>query len=70
VYAGFDIPLNDPEKWTSTLQKCVDMDQSTYDLYLNGARDYGRRFSAKEAVKQHLAMFRAALADAPAVSRR
>jgi glycosyltransferase involved in cell wall biosynthesis len=61
VYAGFDISLRDKERWVATIQKCVDMDQQTYGLYLDGAKEYGRRFSAKEAVKQHLAMFRAAL---------
>jgi glycosyltransferase involved in cell wall biosynthesis len=59
--AGFDISLQDREKWITTLQKCVDMDQGTYALYLEGAKEYGRRFSVREAVRQHLVMFNDAL---------
>jgi glycosyltransferase involved in cell wall biosynthesis len=62
VQAGFDISLNDRKRWVAALQKCVDMDQQTYSAYLHGAREYGRQFSAQEAVRQHLAMFEAALA--------
>jgi hypothetical protein len=61
VDAGFDISLNDRERWVAALQECVDMDRQAYAAYLNGAREYGRRFSAEEAVSQHLAMFEAAL---------
>jgi glycosyltransferase involved in cell wall biosynthesis len=61
VHAGFDISLNDRRMWVAALQQCVDMDQQTYSSYLNGAREYGRRFSVEEAVKQHLTMFEAAL---------
>jgi glycosyltransferase involved in cell wall biosynthesis len=61
VHAGFDISLNDREKWVGVLQECVDMDRQTYSAYSNGAREYGRRFSVEEAVSQHLAMFEAAL---------
>jgi glycosyltransferase involved in cell wall biosynthesis len=60
VHAGFDISLNDRGRWIAALQKCVNMDQQTYSAYLNGAREYGRRFSVEEAVKQHIAMFEAA----------
>lgn len=61
LYAGFDISLNDRRAWVTTLQKCVDMDQATYSVYLRGASEYGRRFSVEEAVRQHLVMFEAAL---------
>ena len=61
LHAGFDIPLSDPRGWVTALQKCVDMDQQTYAAYLSGAREYGRRFSVEEAVRQHLATFEAAL---------
>lgn len=58
--AGFDIALDDRGKWVAALQTCVDMDQNTYANYLDGAREYGRRFSVEEAVRQHRAMFQAA----------
>ncbi len=61
MHAGFDISLEDPGKWAATLQTCVDMDQPAYEIYLRGAEQYGRRFSAAEAVEQHLVMFNAAL---------
>jgi hypothetical protein len=61
AHAGFDISLDDRERWVAVLQACVDMDQHTYAAYLHGARGYGRRFSTEEAVSQHLAMFEAAL---------
>jgi glycosyltransferase involved in cell wall biosynthesis len=60
-HAGFDISLNDRRGWVTALQKCADMDQETYAAYLSGAREYGQRFSVEKAVRQHLAMFEAAL---------
>jgi glycosyltransferase involved in cell wall biosynthesis len=60
-HAGFDISLTDRRGWVTALQKCVDMDQETYTAYLSGAREFGRRFSVEEAVRQHLVMFKAAL---------
>jgi glycosyltransferase involved in cell wall biosynthesis len=70
AHAGFDIPLQDQERWASTLQKCVDMDQPAYAIYLNGAKEYGRRFSVAEAVRQHATMFRAALESCPPCKNR
>ena len=64
LHAGFDIPLSDRQQWAGVLQRCVDMDQQSYSIYLSGAREYGKRFSAEEAVQEHLAMFQAALASA------
>jgi glycosyltransferase involved in cell wall biosynthesis len=63
LHAGFDIPLSDRQQWVAVLQRCVDMDQQTYSSYLSGASEYGKRFSAEEAVQEHLAMFQAALAS-------
>ena len=61
LHAGFDTSLSDRAGWTAALQKCVDMDQQTHAVYLDGAREYGRRFSVEQAVGQHLATFEAAL---------
>ena len=68
--AGFDTPLNDPGGWLSALQNCVDVDQQTYTVFLKGVREYSRRFSPEEAVRQHLAMFEAALAARPNKRRK
>jgi glycosyltransferase involved in cell wall biosynthesis len=65
VHAGFDISLQDRRGWLTALQECVDIDQQTYAVYLNGARAYSSRFSVEEAVGQHVAMFESALAYAP-----
>lgn len=59
--AGFDIPLNNRKEWIAALQSCVDMDGPTYTSYLEGTREYGRRFSIQQAVEEHVAMFEAAI---------
>ena len=59
--AGFDIPLQDRKGWVVALQKCVDMDQQTYEVYLNGTREYSRQFSVEVVVQQHIVMLEAAL---------
>jgi glycosyltransferase involved in cell wall biosynthesis len=66
VKAGFDISLQDRERWVTILKKCVGMDQGAYETYLKGAEEYGRRFSVAEAVRQHLVMFGTALDSGPA----
>lgn len=60
-YAGFDISLHDRRGWIAALQSCVDMDQQSYAVHLDGAREYGRRFSAEGAVRQHRSMFEAVI---------
>jgi hypothetical protein len=37
------------------------MDEPTYTSYLEGTREYGRRFSIQQAVEEHLAMFDATI---------
>jgi glycosyltransferase involved in cell wall biosynthesis len=59
AHAGFDISLQDRGAWVAALQECVDMDENTYATYLRGAKEYGRRFSVEEAVRQYRAMFSA-----------
>lgn len=66
VKAGFDIPLEDPDKWSAVLQACVDMEQTEYTGFLSGAKEYGRQFSQGAAVAEHLAMFEAAMKARPA----
>lgn len=58
--AGFDIPLSDRATWTRVLQACVDMNETTYCAYLDGARRYGAQFSAEEAIRKNIAMFNTA----------
>ena len=61
AHAGFDIPLTDREAWVTALQRCVDMDQQIYESYLTGVKEFSRKFSVEEAVRQHLAMFQSVL---------
>ncbi|HEV2484090.1 MAG TPA: glycosyltransferase [Terracidiphilus sp.] len=61
AHAGFDIPLDDRARWTTALQACIDMDQTAYASYLNGAEKFGRQFSNEAAVSEHVAMFEAAM---------
>lgn len=42
--AGWDLPLEDPEKWANVLKKCYEMDQEEYDSLCAGARDVARKY--------------------------
>ena len=42
--AGWIIPLEDIEKWISTLQYCIDMDQDEFRKYSKNARQYASRW--------------------------
>jgi glycosyltransferase involved in cell wall biosynthesis len=57
LHAGFNITLSDRTGWIAALQKCTDMNGVTYMQYLRGAKDYSRRFSMEEAVRQNVDMF-------------
>ncbi|MBL7938344.1 MAG: glycosyltransferase [Flavobacteriales bacterium] len=42
--AGWDLPLEDPVRFTDALQQLVDMDQSAYDRLIKGAYMLGSRY--------------------------
>ncbi len=65
MHAGFDISLKDREGWIAALQMCIDMDQPAYTMYLNGAKEYSRRFAAEELARQSITMFEAAMRVRP-----
>lgn len=57
--AGWDLPLEDPERFTEAVQRLVDMDQSTYDALIKGAYTLGSRYlSDPVPVEKSLSMFR------------
>jgi len=57
--AGWDLPLEDPERFTEAVQRLVDMDQSTYDVLIKGAYTLGSRYlSDPVPVEKSLSMFR------------
>ncbi|MBL0126151.1 MAG: glycosyltransferase family 4 protein [Flavobacteriales bacterium] len=42
--AGWDLPLEEPERFTTTLQQLVDMNASDFDAFVRGASELGRRY--------------------------
>jgi len=42
--AGWDLPLEDPDKWANVLRKCYEMDQEEYDALCEGARGIARKY--------------------------
>jgi glycosyltransferase involved in cell wall biosynthesis len=59
---GWDIPLEKPEQFKAVLQQCIDMDDQTYKLWSERARDYGLKFCTDEnIVQQNRDLFRKAL---------
>jgi glycosyltransferase involved in cell wall biosynthesis len=50
--AGWDLPLQDRAQWRETIQRCVDMDQSTYESLSLGARTYFEEKMATSAYRQ------------------
>jgi glycosyltransferase involved in cell wall biosynthesis len=59
--AGFDLPLSDPEAWTTALQYFIDVNQSDYQEHVRGAIEYSRRCSSADTVQQNGRLFRFAL---------
>jgi glycosyltransferase involved in cell wall biosynthesis len=50
--AGWDLPLQDRAQWRETIQRCVDMDQSTYESLSLGARTYFEEQMITSAYRQ------------------
>jgi glycosyltransferase involved in cell wall biosynthesis len=50
--AGWDLPLQDRAQWRETIQRCVDMDQSTYESLSLGARTYFEEKMSASAYRQ------------------
>ena len=56
--AGWDIPLNNAEKFAQTIQKCIDMEQNEYNEWSNGAYYYAKSFSENpELIEQSKKIF-------------
>jgi glycosyltransferase involved in cell wall biosynthesis/ubiquinone/menaquinone biosynthesis C-methylase UbiE len=56
-YAGFDLPLDDPDRWLSVLQRCVEMQSSEYDRFRDGARQYRSHIKEDEVAAKHRKLF-------------
>lgn len=44
VSAGWDLPLEDKDKWTAILKKCYDMDQEEYNILCSGAHRLAQKY--------------------------
>jgi glycosyltransferase involved in cell wall biosynthesis len=63
--AGWDLPLQDRAQWRETIQRCVDMDRSTYESLSLGARTYFEAKITASAYRQRAVdLFRQALGAA------
>lgn len=59
AHAGWDLPLEDPGRFTTVLQAAVDMDQQAYDRLVQGAYAMGSRYLNDPApVERSYRMFR------------
>jgi glycosyltransferase involved in cell wall biosynthesis len=57
--AGWDLPLEEPERFRRVLQELTDMDDQAYQKLADGAFALGLRYlSDKSALEKCLAMFR------------
>ena len=55
---GWDLPLDNPLKFTEVLQKCIDMDNTDYSRYSHEALSMGLNIAADDhAVEQHRQLF-------------
>lgn len=55
---GWDIALNDEEKFVDTIQKCIDMPQSEYDKLSENAFKFAKKYiNNSEAIEQTKKMF-------------
>jgi glycosyltransferase involved in cell wall biosynthesis len=58
---GWDLSLDDPDRWTSVIQRCVDMGEEEYRAMSSSARRYAERWLADPAVEgTNLAVLEAA----------
>lgn len=62
--AGWDLPLETPERFTEVLQQLVHMDNTTFQQWCNGAFDLGSSYMRDpSAVEKSLAMLKGSVAS-------
>jgi len=49
---GYDLPLNNPEAWVQTIQKCADMNQSEFDTWCFHAYHWAKNYSDNNQLKE------------------
>lgn len=54
---GWDLPLQEPERFQAVLQKCVDMDQDEHAKWSKRAREYGLQVSQDDKVVEQNRQF-------------
>ncbi|MBI5727163.1 MAG: glycosyltransferase [Ignavibacteriales bacterium] len=56
--AGWDIPLETPEKFVSVMQQCIDMDQAEYEQWSRGAHQYALNYARdNDPTEKYLELF-------------
>lgn len=64
--AGWDIPLEEPERWHTVLQQCVDMNREDYLTMSRAAHALARRwFDASGTAEAYAAMFEETIGRSP-----
>lgn len=64
--AGWELPLNDRQRWQAVLQSCIEMGPETYAVLSEQARRYASAWICSTPFgKEHLWLFREAMASKP-----
>jgi glycosyltransferase involved in cell wall biosynthesis len=63
---GWDIPLEEEERFRAVLQQCVDADGDWYATLVDRAAEYGKMAASDPAIiEENRRMFRYAASDSP-----
>ena len=54
---GWDLPLEEPEKWFPVLDECVEMDQNNYTDFSKSAREYAVKWLGDEKLESNTRNF-------------
>ena len=56
--AGWDIPLNEKNRFIKVIQYCIDMDQKKYDSWSDSAYEFAKEFTNNpELIEQSQKLF-------------
>ncbi|MEJ5262517.1 MAG: hypothetical protein WHT45_07535, partial [Ignavibacterium sp.] len=56
--AGWDISLNNKDKFIEVLNKCSEMDNEEYQTWSNGAYNYAKKYyEANNVIEKYVEMF-------------
>jgi glycosyltransferase involved in cell wall biosynthesis len=58
IGVGWDLPLEHTARWQQVLQRCVDMDASTFETASRTSQSFGLRIAAEDTTAENLQLFR------------